>query len=348
MPAESRVTWHPRFFISYGSLYEHATIPSRRGPSKPPTQIRPAGSAGRRLSTMSLKDYKPIGIEDKPVFDRFFREDSPQISEMTFTNLFMWRHHYRPVWQERHGCLFILLRAAEGSIFGVPPVGTGDKPEALAFLCENIAEVTQNVQIGRAGEAFVTTQVDSALYTCVPDRDNSDYVYLTQDLIRLPGNKYHRKKNHLNQFLKRYDFEYKALNADLIGQVLEMQESWCRMKECVLNPALLAEDFAVREALMHFEHLGFQGGAILIDSRVEAFTFGEALNRDTAVIHIEKANPEIHGLYAAINQAFCNAACSGFTYVNREQDMGVEGLRKAKESYYPHHMVNKHTVKPKT
>jgi hypothetical protein len=181
----------------------------------------------------------------------------------------------------------------------------------------------------------------------VSDRDNSDYVYLAKDLISLSGNKYHRKKNHLNQFIKNYAFEYHPLNADLVKRVLGMQEAWCQIRECVAKPDLLAEDFAVREALTGYEELGYHGGTILINSVVEAFALGEALNGDTAVIHIEKANPEILGLYAAINQLFCLNAWSEVTYINREQDMGVEGLRKAKESYYPHHMVNKYTLIPK-
>jgi hypothetical protein len=126
-----------------------------------------------------------------------------------------------------------------------------------------------------------------------------------------------------------------------------MQEAWCQFRECVEKADLLAEDFAVREALTCYEELGYQGGAIVINSAVEAFSLGEPLNEDTAVIHIEKANPEIPGLYAAINQLFCLNTWSNFTYINREQDMGSEGLRKAKESYYPRHMVDKYTLIPK-
>jgi uncharacterized protein len=207
--------------------------------------------------------------------------------------------------------------------------------------------VSEEIRICRAPEDFVTAHVDLSLYTCLPDRDNSDYVYLTRDLIQLPGNKYHRKKNHLNQFMKRYDFEYRPLDINLVECVLDMQEAWCQMRECMADPDLLAEDYAIREALTRFEDHGYAGGAILMDSRIEAFSIGEPLNRDTAVIHIEKANPRINGLYTAINQLFCKEAWSSFTYINREQDMGVEGLRKAKESYYPHHMVNKYTVMPK-
>lgn len=294
-----------------------------------------------------MSDFKPIEIRDKPLFDEFLRRDPPRISELTFTNLFIWRHHYRPVWLQWNECILIIFHPQTGTTYGLAPFGPGDKKSALDVLCKEIAKQTPDVRICRVGEEFIKNHVDPAKYAVVHDRDNSDYVYLAKDLISLSGNKYHRKKNHLNQFIKNFAFEYHPLNADLVKRVLGMQEAWCQIRECVEKPDLLAEDFAVREALTCYEELGYQGGAILINSVVEAFSLGEPLNEDTAVIHIEKANPEIPGLYAAINQLFCLNAWSNFTYINREQDMGVEGLRKAKESYYPHHMVDKYTLIPK-
>ena len=294
-----------------------------------------------------MTDFKPIEIQDKPLFDEFLRLDPPRISELTFTNLFIWRHHYRPVWLQWNECILIIFHPQTGTTYGLAPLGPGDKKSALDVLSEEITKQTPDVRICRVGEEFVTNHVDPAKYAVVNDRDNSDYVNLTKDLINLSGNKYHRKKNHLNQFIKNFAFEYHPLNADLVKRVLGMQEAWCRFRECVEKADLLAEDFAVREALTCYEELGYQGGAILIHSAVEAFSLGEPLNEDTAVIHIEKANPEIPGLYAAINQLFCLNAWSNFTYINREQDMGSEGLRKAKESYYPHHMVDKYTLIPK-
>jgi hypothetical protein len=291
-----------------------------------------------------MTDFKPIEIKDKPLFDEFLRKDPPQVSELTFTNLFIWRRHYQPAWVEWNGCILIVVHPQKGPAYGLCPFGPGDKKSALDVLSQEIAKQTTDVRICRVGEEFVTNQVDPGEYDIVLDRDNSDYIYLAEDLIRLSGNRYHRKKNHLNQFVKNRVFEYRGLDSELVKRVLGMQEAWCRIRECVDNPDLLAEDFAVREALTHFEELGYEGGIILIDSVVEAFSLGEPLNQDTAVIHIEKANPDILGLYAAINQLFCLNAWSKVTYINREQDMGVEGLRKAKESYYPHHMVNKYTL----
>jgi hypothetical protein len=109
-------------------------------------------------------------------------------------------------------------------------------------------------------------------------------------------------------------------------------------------PGLLNESIAIKEAFTHFDELGLKGGAILVNEKLEAFTLGEPLNRDTVVIHIEKANSAYEGLYSLINQAFLENEWSEYTYVNREQDLGEEGLRKAKESYFPHHMVNKYTL----
>jgi hypothetical protein len=294
-----------------------------------------------------MSDFKPIEIQDKPLFDEFLRKDPPRISELTFTNLFIWRHHYRPVWLQWNECLLIIFHPRTGTTYGLAPFGPGDKKSALDVLSEEIAKQTSDVRICRVEEEFIRNHIDPAKYAVVNDRDNSDYVYLAKDLINLSGNKYHRKKNHLNQFIKNHAFEYHPLNAELVKRVLGMQEAWCQIRECVEKPDLLAEDFAVREALTGYEELGYHGGAILINSVVEAFSLGEPLNEDTAVIHIEKANPEIPGLYAAINQLFCLNAWSNFTYINREQDMGSEGLRKAKESYYPRHMVDKYTLIPK-
>lgn len=127
--------------------------------------------------------------------------------------------------------------------------------------------------------------------------------------------------------------------------VLEMQESWRQIRECSKTPGLRNEDLAVYEVMENFESLDCRGLAVLIEGRIAAFALGEPLNPETAVIHIEKADPEIRGLYAAVNQMFCRDFWAEFEYVNREQDLGVEGLRRAKESYQPHHLVEKFIIR---
>lgn len=110
------------------------------------------------------------------------------------------------------------------------------------------------------------------------------------------------------------------------------------------SKSILFLTMVVKEAFSHYEALGVKGGAILIDGKVGAFSLGEKLNKDTFVVHIEKANPRIPGLYAAINQEFARNEGAAFSYINREQDLGDEGLRIAKQSYHPSFMIRKYKV----
>jgi hypothetical protein len=293
-------------------------------------------------------EFKPVEIQDKKIFDNFFKADPPEISEFTFTNLFMWEHRYHPRWAQLEDILLIILYPDNSSPFCLPPAGIGDKSGAIDVLLRELEKITSEPRLCRASESFVNKYVDSGRYECVEDSANSDYVYSVLDLIELSGRKYHRKKNHLNRFIKNFQFEYFALDLELVECFIDMQEEWCQMKECVESPDLLAEDYAIHKALTNFEDLSFIGGAIKVNGRIEAISLGEILNPDTAVIHIEKANPEIPGLYTAINQLFCQNAWAEIDYINREQDLGIEGLRKAKESYHPHHMVKKYTISKKS
>jgi len=291
-----------------------------------------------------LPGFKHLELGDKEMVTAYLQGDRPVTSELTFTNLFIWRHCYHPAWMERENCLLIVMQTKDGSLFGLPPLGQGDKVKALRFLADELSRVHPGAGICRVPEGFVEQFVDRSEFEVLPDRDNSDYVYLADDLINLRGKKYHKKKNHLNKFLKTSAYEYHALDQELVKSFLEMQEQWCQIRDCAKDPDLLMEDYAVYQALMHFLELEYQGGAIFVDGRMEAFALGELLNENTAVIHIEKANQQIPGIYAAINQLFCLHAWNDVEYVNREQDLGIEGLRKAKMSYHPHHLVNKYIL----
>ncbi|MFC1833933.1 DUF2156 domain-containing protein [Thermodesulfobacteriota bacterium] len=291
-----------------------------------------------------MDEFKLLELSDKPIFTGALSQDPPQASELTFTNLFMWGHRRQVMWAVKEDCLLLIVKPVEGRPYALQPVGSGDKAAALDFLCRSLKDLSPEAEIHRVDKGFVETQVDPNRFRIIEDRDNSDYVYLCQDLIRLSGRKYHKKKNHLNRFIKNYRFEYRELDAQLVESVLNMQETWCELRDCDSNPGLFDENRAIFLALKHYDELKYTGGAIVIDGRVEAFALGELLNPDTAVVHVEKASPEIPGLYAAINQRFCQEAWANTTFINREQDLGVEGLRAAKQSYHPNHLIEKFTL----
>ena len=178
-----------------------------------------------------------------------------------------------------------------------------------------------------------------------PTRDQFDYVYRSQDLIQLAGRRYHSKRNHINKFTQSYSFTYSSLGERHLQACMELGGRWCELRRCEEDLNLRGESEAVQEALTHFSSLKIQGGVILIQDKVEAFSLGERLNPETAVVHIEKANPEIHELYTMINQQFCEKSWSNVPMINREQDLGEPGLRQAKLSYLPVHLVEKFRIR---
>ncbi len=176
------------------------------------------------------------------------------------------------------------------------------------------------------------------------DRDNYDYVYKVTDLINLSGSKYHSKKNFVLQFEKKYSYEYRKLSSDVISQCIDLEEKWCHIKHCLMDESMSMENRLVYELLNNFEILGLFGGALFVDGKIQAFTVAEKLNPNTAAVHIEKANTEYKGIYQAINNIFCKKELDKFIFLNREQDVGNLGLRKAKLSYYPYELIEKYNI----
>ena len=292
----------------------------------------------------TFPQFKDLTLENKPLCDQVFNHFPSQISEFTFTNLFIWRHTYQTRISRYQNFLCLLSEQGENSFF-FPPLGEGDVIECCQSILNYLGERVALPRIVRVPEAAATQigERGSGMKAQL-DRSQCDYVYLVQDLIELKGRKYHRKRNHIKQFQANYSYQYISLGLEWIPQCLQLQTEWCDLRNCEANPGLRNESLATKEAFTHFGELEVRGGAILINKKVEAFTFGDPLNPETVVIHVEKANPAYEGLYPAINQAFLEHEWPGYIYVNREQDLGEEGLRKAKESYFPHHLVNKYTI----
>jgi hypothetical protein len=300
----------------------------------------------RNRNTPFFPNLKKITMEDKPLFDRYLREFPPEISEHTFTNLFMWRYCHDTSWTLWNDLLCILMRPGEAHPVFLSPLGRGDVRGCIVACLDHFRKRGVAARFERVPESLIRQGVaeDPAL-TCEPDAANYDYVYLAEKLIGLPGRKLHSKRNYIRRFKDAYDYRYKPLDSRSVLDCLLMESEWCNLRRCQEIPGLACEEGAITEALMHLDALKFRGGLIFIEGKLEAFALGEPLNEDTAVIHVEKANPKITGLYPMINQAFCEAEWSGFTYINREQDLGEEGLRRAKESYQPHHQVKKYVVR---
>lgn len=177
------------------------------------------------------------------------------------------------------------------------------------------------------------------------DRNNCDYVYNRDDLANLSGRRFHGPKNHVNRFMKDHpDFTYEAITPANLEECLAYGKKWCE-ERANTDESIMFESEAIEEAFHSFEALQLRGGLIRYDGKVQAFSFGEKmLGSNMAVIHVEKADHKVNGLFNIINREFVKNAWPDVEYINREEDMGKEGLRMAKESLCPAFLVNKYNI----
>ena len=287
-------------------------------------------------------DFKDIESEDKRIFDDYFIKYPPDISELTFTNLFVWRASHPARWCILDEVLCIMRTDGKSRFY--PPVGGASPCDILEQLRRYAEEKQIDFEMSRIPETMAGAFSNNNL-SIIEDRANFDYVYKACDLADLPGRKYAAKRNLVNKCLREYSAHYIEITLEILDQCLSIQEQWCNMRRCDVHPPLAAEFQAIRETFSNYSTLHPIGGAIKIQGNIEAFSLAEPLNEDTAVFHFEKANPGITGLYQLINQSFVKESLSDFAFINREQDLGDEGLRRAKMSYLPDHFVKKYIVR---
>ena len=293
-------------------------------------------------------EWKKIEVQDRALFLPYLYSLASRSAETTFANLYLWSRQY-PTGYAVVGD-FLVMKSLEEEVFAFP-AGTGDlrkivealdayqreRGQALAFQCVTREQFAQL-------EALFPGR-----FQIEYDRDYADYVYDAENLANLSGKKYHGKKNHVNKFQKQYpDWSYEPMTADNLEDCFQMALIWRRENGCEEDVEKNAEMCVALNALRLFTELSMEGGVLRVGGEVVAFTLGERACEDTFVVHIEKARADIEGAYTMINQQFVQHALLGkYKYVNREDDVGAEGLRKAKLSYHPAFMVDKGYVTEK-
>lgn len=293
-------------------------------------------------SLPKFPEFRNISIEDQQVFNWFFSQYPPEISEYTFTNLYVWRRA-RPIKLSILDNQLCIMAQKDESFYFMPMVGDGDVCNVVKALFSYAKDKGFEPSMQRVPESMANT-LKSCGFSIEFDMDDSDYVYPVEELATLTGRKFDGKRNRIKKCISEHNPEYRPMTIDIVELCLDLQTEWCDIRQCRQNPGLESENLAINDIFSLMDRLPIFGGAILIDGKIDAFSIGEKLSDQTAVVHFEKANPEIDGLYQLINQWFCQNALKDFVYVNREQDLGIEGLRRAKQSYYPHHLINKYKV----
>ncbi|MCQ2508410.1 MAG: phosphatidylglycerol lysyltransferase domain-containing protein [Dorea sp.] len=290
-------------------------------------------------------EFKKATLEDRELIQDYLMKYPSRSCERCFSNVFLWSRKYNVTWGMVENTLVFKTENEERMAFTYPAGRSEDIKKAITALRAYCKER------GRAfGLYCVTPEYFERLNRMFPDtfqieyeRDDADYVYESEKLITLAGKKLHGKRNHINKFKALYEgrWAYETMTKENIEDCFQMQFEWRHLNEVDEDPDKRYELAVVQNALRLFSELGFKGGLIRIDGKVVAFTMGEALTKDTFCVHFEKALADVEGAYPMINQQFVEHECASFKYINREEDTGAEGLRKAKLSYKPVFLVEK-------
>ncbi|MGB9862716.1 MAG: DUF2156 domain-containing protein [Candidatus Saccharicenans sp.] len=263
----------------------------------------------------------------------------PEICELTFANIYIWRHWEIPQFTMINGNLCVLCSPPDEPPYFLEPVGQ-NRLEQTVEVCLAAAG-----RLSRLSEKFLKNLKGS--YRLQEDRDNFDYVYLTSELAELRGKKYDGKRNLIKKFEKNYRAELRPLTENEVQGCLELVERWeaeSPEDEEKEKARTRAAAQAIKVALMNLTELKLSGLVAIIDSRVEGFCLGERLNQETVVVHVELANRQITGLHQYLNRECARTIWKDYKYINREQDAGIPGLRRSKLSYQPHHLVKKYDL----
>lgn len=290
-------------------------------------------------------EYAPIDLKDLPTYVPYFEKTPQRAADYTFTNLWGWGEHYGLEWKIADGLCWIRQRFRHDRT--VPrlwaPVGDWEHADWEALASQLSGKIMLRVPERLCS---ILEQRLPGKIAIEETRGQWEYLYTQQALSTLSGNRLHKKKNHVNAFIKQYGETYITLESKDMPQVLSLQNDWCKWRECEQSAALLAESDVVCSVLRQWDRLpGLIGGALLVEGQMVAFAIGEHLDEKTLVVHFEKGRPEFRGVYQAMNFCFAKYAGEGFELIDREQDADEEGLRQAKESYYPAGFLKKNTVR---
>lgn len=281
---------------------------------------------------MTTPEFTPVSLDRQAEYLERFAQCPQKASDYSFVNIWGWAEEYGLEWffGESH----VWLRQTRPDIVYWAPVGPWTDTDWTKCPVLNapggryirVPEVLADIWGATFGDAISINEA----------RDHWDYIYDVAELSQLKGNRFHKKKNLLNQFKKKYDYVYHSMTPDCVEAALDMQHEWFSWRDEESQQTLAAENRAIARVLTSWDALyGVFGGVIEVDGAQAAYTVAERLTNDTLVIHFEKGHTPYKGVYQAINQMFLSGDATDYVSVNREQDLGDPGLRKAKESYNP-------------
>ena len=292
--------------------------------------------------------FKPFSKSDIKACRRYFDFNGAMGLEYNLTHAFLWRGEYDLRTAVVQNTLIRAYFKDDGGLWAYC-MPHGENPEAaLEAITEDAHERGEALMLG-----YMSKSERAALEALCPDRfeftqteEVQDYIYLTRDLVELKGNKYHSKRNHISHFYRIYeDARVETIDPSNKRAVISIMDEWCEENEIFIRE--YGEYFAVKDAVDNFVELGLFGILIYIDSKPAAFAIGCPISDITFDVMFEKALSKYEGIYSVINNEFAQMLTS-YKYINREEDMGIEGLKKSKMSYNPTIIYERYNAVEKT
>ena len=292
--------------------------------------------------------WKELELSDRQLIESYYAKEPKRNCEFTFANNYLWKP-FCPIF---FGIVedSLVFESGEAGMSVSFPQGVRDLKKTVDALSEWFEQVGRPFKMHLvSAEQFEKLEaVYPGRFQIAYDRDFADYVYEREKLLTLSGKSMHGKKNHCNKFKKRYpDWSYEVITAENTEECLSMAEEWWQLNNQGEGGEKEAEIAVTMNALRNREVLGLTGGLLRAGGKVVAFAIGEPCGEDMFVVHFEKAFSDVEGAYSMINQQFVEHAMDGYTYVNREDDAGSDGLRRAKLSYHPAFLMEKGLVTEK-
>lgn len=289
-------------------------------------------------------EFNPVKPNNRALFERFYSCKEIRNAESSFVNLCAYSFLYHGEYAIIKDCLVTRIHFEYGKKISYHyPIGLNKQDEVLELLIEDANQ--NNYEMSVICEPSDIPERLHPQFTFEPQRDFFDYLYLRSDLQTLQGKKYQPKRNHINRFKALYDWEFKQLGRQDKSECMKLEREW--VENNVLKNPDFAQDYRNEERIVeylfdNFDELALYGGAIKVDGNIVAFSLGSSINHDTFDTHIEKANRDFDGSFAMINQQMAEHLPENYVYINREEDLGIEGLRKAKLSYKPMQLIEKY------
>lgn len=300
-----------------------------------------------------ILSFKSLTLEDKEIIEKYIDKSKLDSYEYLFSSLYMWRKLNNIKYAVIDDVL-IIEKNEEGKgtfyaqLFGYNKDNLTNIIDEL--IKRNLEFTDRDYLFGDVGDEFVD---DLKKYTdfsidLVEDIDDSEYIYNTQDLIELKGKKYHSKKNHVNSFLKTYSYDIKTINNENVkSDCMDLLHKWHEEVAVTVDKEMLMEIDAIKDLFRELHFFDLNSIAIYVDGDLAGFAVGEKVNDKMALIHVERGEIAYKGIYAFLNKQFLVESFQDTEFVNRQEDTGNEGLRKAKKSYHPEKMIKKYLVKLK-